>query len=148
MHIIKRSLSISRPAPHLKHKSPLSEEDYYVIECMNNGFCIREELKCYKLEEGDRVQIMGGELIKDDPHLLSFLWMLKYRPLEDTFEIIHVRTDLSLASDNFECVLEHGSMADKQSFTLQPVKKDVYRIRDYKDNYLSLDGILQPNDYI
>lgn len=102
MDIIRRSLPFQRGnSSEYRKKFDLSEKDYYLVRCQANGFYLREELKSYKLEEGDHVQVIGGEL--SESSILSFLWMFKQNPDDNTFQIIHARTDLSLASDDFEC---------------------------------------------
>ena len=60
---------------------------------------------------------------------------------------MHVRTDLNLSAERYECRLEYGEMTDSQYFNLQEIKDNVFRIRDQEDNYLVLDGILQTDDY-
>lgn len=118
MKMIKRSFSLNRKQEPHEPRAALSQTDYYLIECQASGFCLREELRTFKLQEGDHVQVMGGELAEHDPSLLSFLWMFKYNKEEDLHRIVHVRTDLSLTSDQFECELAHGSLEEEQAFQI------------------------------
>jgi len=47
--LLKRSLSFNQRTIPLVHRSNISQKDFYVIECHGNSFCLREELKSYKL---------------------------------------------------------------------------------------------------
>ena len=79
--------------------------------------------------------------------MLSYLWTFYYDEEENRYQIVHVRTDLNLSAERYECRLEYGEMTDSQYFNLQEIKDNVFRIRDQEDNYLVLDGILQTDDY-
>ena len=58
---IKRTFTLNKSSNEpISKKTILNTKECYLIECQVNSFNLREELKCYKLEQGDHIKIMGG----------------------------------------------------------------------------------------